>query len=301
MVFRTPEGRSNRGCGLRRASARPGGTYVGGKGRSNSGAASTYASSFPIVRLGRRRRSSGSGVTRPPIISGGMAENALYFPYIEVPDSADFTRLLLYWRSVGSIIPTAARRSEPASCERMRSLIDAGLVRPIDPSAVASPDLNERFVDLIDGWLARRPPSDRPARPIRVHTGKGSDWLWKELRHRALARERKTSRWIDVDGRVAAAYLMALASDICKYRDDIEPVTDQVHSSRSAPVPQKGRRPTSCSMRCVVLFSRDSCLRPIVLCRLRSWWRSNRTRALNSTSFVPRRARFARGRGCADA
>jgi len=35
-----------------------------------------------------------------------MEANALYFPYIKVPKSAWFTRILLYWDKVGAIIPS---------------------------------------------------------------------------------------------------------------------------------------------------------------------------------------------------
>lgn len=35
-----------------------------------------------------------------------MARKVLYFPYISVPESAWFTRVLLYWDEVGSIVPS---------------------------------------------------------------------------------------------------------------------------------------------------------------------------------------------------
>ena len=47
-----------------------------------------------------------------------MEADALYFPYIKVPKSAWFTRILLYWDKVGAIIPsdyvTAHNIEEPA-------------------------------------------------------------------------------------------------------------------------------------------------------------------------------------------
>lgn len=34
-----------------------------------------------------------------------MSNKILYFPYINVPDTAWFSRMLLYWDEVGAIIP----------------------------------------------------------------------------------------------------------------------------------------------------------------------------------------------------
>lgn len=34
-----------------------------------------------------------------------MSSNALYYPYIQVPESPWFTRVLLYWDRVGAIVP----------------------------------------------------------------------------------------------------------------------------------------------------------------------------------------------------
>jgi hypothetical protein len=60
-----------------------------------------------------------------------MADAALYYPYIEVPDSPALTRVLLYWDELGSIIPH--ERSPMRLRARTRELVDTGLVRPVSP------------------------------------------------------------------------------------------------------------------------------------------------------------------------
>jgi hypothetical protein len=34
-----------------------------------------------------------------------MADAVIYFPYIRVPDNEWFTRVLLYWDQLGTIVP----------------------------------------------------------------------------------------------------------------------------------------------------------------------------------------------------
>jgi hypothetical protein len=109
----------------------------------------------------------------------------------------------------------------------MRSLIDAGLVTLIDPLTAMSPELNERFVDMVDEWLAHRPTNEPPALPMRVHVGKARIGSASSYAVAGWQGRATTSRWMYVEGRVAAAYLMALAADLCRYRSDMEPVTDQ--------------------------------------------------------------------------
>jgi hypothetical protein len=61
------------------------------------------------------------------------ARPALYFPYIEVPDSPSLTRVLLYWDQLRSIVPLG-RRGRPRLSDRLSELISLGLVEPVDPA-----------------------------------------------------------------------------------------------------------------------------------------------------------------------
>ena len=62
-----------------------------------------------------------------------MKSNVIYFPYIRVPKSVWFTRLLLYWDRVLSITPVDFFENPEALGEHTRSLVERDLVKPIPP------------------------------------------------------------------------------------------------------------------------------------------------------------------------
>lgn len=62
-----------------------------------------------------------------------MESNVLYFPYIKVPKSTWFTRMLLYWDSVGTIVPYDFFENPDALGEHTKGLFERELVKPIPP------------------------------------------------------------------------------------------------------------------------------------------------------------------------
>jgi hypothetical protein len=72
-------------------------------------------------------------------------QGALYFPYIAVPESAWWTRTMLYWDRVATIVPEAffedPELHEPYTLE----LIRAGLIEQISPQQAAGERLEENF------------------------------------------------------------------------------------------------------------------------------------------------------------
>jgi hypothetical protein len=62
-----------------------------------------------------------------------MNSQLLYFPYISVPDDAWFTRVLLYWDKVGSIVPAPYAEAPAALSSYMQQLLRAELVSPVIP------------------------------------------------------------------------------------------------------------------------------------------------------------------------
>jgi hypothetical protein len=68
-----------------------------------------------------------------------LPESVIYFPYIQVPQSAFITRLLLYWDEVATIVPDEWAFSAPAYRNRLLGdfasvLVDAGLVTMAVPT-----------------------------------------------------------------------------------------------------------------------------------------------------------------------
>jgi len=64
-----------------------------------------------------------------------VADQVLYFPYISVPSDAWFTRVLLYWDAVGSIVPAPYADAPERLTPYMQDLMAAQMIRPISPEA----------------------------------------------------------------------------------------------------------------------------------------------------------------------
>lgn len=166
-----------------------------------------------------------------------MADSALYFPYIEVPKSPTLTRVLLYWDTLGSIVP----QDVPPS-PRMQRLIDLDLVVPVDPRDHAGIDhagrrsLERDFEGLVEHYRQTHARGRRPTKPdlpVRIHSDKGEWRFWKTLETSGLARIPKTTEyahrgWITVDGHIGALYMALLATWIGQTaRVTMDPITDQ--------------------------------------------------------------------------
>jgi hypothetical protein len=156
-----------------------------------------------------------------------MADSALYYPYIDVPESPSLLRVLLYWDTLGSLIPEGAV-VKPWT----RELIASGLVEPIRPSRYVDASTLVADVDcLLDADLLR--PSLAP--PFFLHIEKTNRWMLELLRERGLATwapdvrpDRPGKGWIAVDGNIGALYVAYLVSYICAHGGlDMEPITDQ--------------------------------------------------------------------------
>jgi Family of unknown function (DUF6236) len=156
----------------------------------------------------------------------GMPDDALYFPYIEVPDHPSLTRVLLYWDRLGTIVPW----SVPELSERMDALVDADLVLRIEPEAVI-----EGIAGFEEGFLALLNAIGGPKADSAgslIHRDKATSNLWAELQQRGLAREAKTfaeGGWMSVDSRVGRLYMAYLAKCLAR-RLGREPITDQRHA-----------------------------------------------------------------------
>ena len=62
-----------------------------------------------------------------------MKNKVLYFPYIDVPRSAWLIRMLLYWDTVGVIMPYQFVEEPEELTEFTRDLLKAGLLAQVIP------------------------------------------------------------------------------------------------------------------------------------------------------------------------
>jgi hypothetical protein len=143
-----------------------------------------------------------------------VPESVIYFPRINPPDSEWFTRVLLYWDEVGTIVPIA----DPNQVldDYTRGLVDAGLVKPVVPAMYMGriPRFESAFLDLIDhdpGVPKSR--VDLNAVPsARIHVQKFGEGLAEELQQRGLARPAGEYGWFEVERRTGHLFMTYLAT-----------------------------------------------------------------------------------------
>jgi Family of unknown function (DUF6236) len=164
------------------------------------------------------------------------ADKALYFPYINVPENSWFTRVLLYWDEVGSIVPSRFADDLGFLSPYMGELIDARLVRPVIPDDYTwelfqSIEPFFAFVDE-DPEINRRRASGEVSldTTFQIHGEKLGLVVANELKWRNLARcSTREEGWYDVEPRTATAFMAHLATTLAKLPEvGMDPVTDKV-------------------------------------------------------------------------
>ena len=161
-----------------------------------------------------------------------MANSALYFPYIDVPQTQWLFRVLLYWDTIKSIVPIDYVNAPEQHSAEMRELLAAGLVEPVMPSEYIS-DI-DRFGD---GFLSfvehrqrglRRLKAGKPGKheegAMLLHVEKLGR-VGDALVDRSLA-ERAGYPWFRVQRWVAVSFMAYLAAVLGQQHGvEADPVT----------------------------------------------------------------------------
>lgn len=152
---------------------------------------------------------------------------ALYYPYIQVPESPWFTRVLLYWDKVGAIVPYEYIQDPDKLGPYMVGLVREKLVEQIIPGQHLWQVKNFKlaFLEYIDTQDFKT--TYRSSWP-KVHMEKLQK-IGDELCQRGLAKKQdgKLSPWYKVEPRTAArfmAYLASVLGQIAKER--FYPITE---------------------------------------------------------------------------
>ena len=163
-----------------------------------------------------------------------IRDNALYFPYINVPYTAWFSRILLYWDKVGSIVPTEYLNRPVELQPEMRELVEAGAVEQVTTMAYAHEieELSESFISYVQGRLEtlRQQPaaraSLRKSKPVSLHIEKMGS-ISSELIGLGVAHEERYP-WFTVDSWVANDFMFFLASMLGDLKEvNAVPVTNE--------------------------------------------------------------------------
>lgn len=166
-----------------------------------------------------------------------MPDNALYFPYINVPNSDWFMRVLLYWDKACSIVPYEYFNHPERLAPHMRDLVVAELVEQIIPGQFIYeiPNFVDPFMDYVHGKLATRkkfafaitPTRQQPRALLHIEKINRID---DELIKLGLA-QRDNYPWVKVDAWVADAFMAYLAMSLGKLKEvNASPVTGESDS-----------------------------------------------------------------------
>ena len=184
-----------------------------------------------------------------------MADSVLYFPYISVPQTAWFARVLLYWDQVGSIVPEPHARDLSRVSPFMRDLVHARLVEPIVPGEFdielggamapffsfvdSDPEISARAKAGFGSTTASRGATESGT-VMHIHHDKFGFRVEEGLRQRGLARTAGGGgEWLEVESRTAAAFMAFLAAALGRFEQvAMDPITDSLASlSPFAPAP----------------------------------------------------------------
>jgi hypothetical protein len=169
-----------------------------------------------------------------------MANNALYFPYIDLPQNRFTNTALLYWNQVITIAPWGTEH-ELTPENQNDLLIRHDAIRQLHPESYSNnyPNFGRRFIELIDdlnfdqvypnkgGWARSR---DAVRTASRIHTSKVLTFdLGRMLIDRGLVLERETDGpWLMVEPITAELFMMYLSQCLAQdERLDCFPVTDE--------------------------------------------------------------------------
>jgi len=155
-----------------------------------------------------------------------MTSNALYFPYINVPDDDWTMRVLLYWDKLSSIVPTEFTSNPDQLRPHMRDLVSSGLVEKIHPASYIYmvEDFEGLFIKYVEKRLPRMKYTLHRKQPDRIHVEKLhglADWLVeKDLGARV------DYSWLEVEHWVAKAFMTYLATILGAIREvNATPIT----------------------------------------------------------------------------
>ena len=171
-----------------------------------------------------------------------MSSNALYYPYIRVPENPWFTRVLLYWDRVGAIVPYDYLENPEHLGPYMLSLVRENLVEQVVPGMHLwrVKNFTESFLDYADAkygkgnepyfsnWAAVHAQKLGGA---SIHMEKLHD-LAERLCERGLAQrnaDNPYSPWLKLEPRIADDFMAYLAGVLGQIAgdDSFSPITNR--------------------------------------------------------------------------
>lgn len=141
-----------------------------------------------------------------------MNNNAIYFPYINVPPTKFLVETLVYWDKLSSIVPYEFTVSPNILSKKMQDLTSAGLVEQLLPLNYFHKLINfeEEFLNIAIKWQQEN--KDSTFDYSRVHIEKLGD-LYHKLVELHIART-KEYPWLEMPTPLANIFMSILATQL---------------------------------------------------------------------------------------
>lgn len=174
-------------------------------------------------------------------------DGVIYYPHIRLPESAWFSRAVLYWDSVATIVPDRWIANPELLGSYTRELVQREIVTQLFPSYADLTRLARRFTHYVSNLepneLTKRRQDFTDGMTELIHSDKGVVDAFHQLQHQHLCS--RAGKWWRVERATAADYMAALAlalslpgHDIMRHDGDVfpdmvarrVPITDELHS-----------------------------------------------------------------------
>jgi hypothetical protein len=161
-----------------------------------------------------------------------MPNNALYFPYIDLPSTSWTTQAILYWDKLASIVPINHLHEPNQMDDLTRALLSEGLVEAIVPGMYIhqARRFDECFIEFVETKVLpirrRGSPRATPLPVTRIHVEKMGQ-IPDFLVDLGLAR-RLDWAWYEIDSLLANQFMAYLATVLSALPDiNATPITDR--------------------------------------------------------------------------
>jgi hypothetical protein len=142
----------------------------------------------------------------------GVRDSVLYFPQIEIPDTAWLRNALLLWDNVYRIVPPSYT---PQDSDDVKRAVDAGMLRPVRLEAADTGTVTAQFTSFLRA-LEFYPAGLVHDEMARLHTEKIDATLYPILERYSKAEK---DGWLELPIEIVRGYMFFLANQVAKRRN----------------------------------------------------------------------------------
>lgn len=163
-----------------------------------------------------------------------MKENAIYFPYIEVPNSSWLVKTLLYWNKFSTIVPNSEVNNFLNSSNIMKDLNGSELLNMINPAEFSSTNnmkiFFKDFLIYAAKWKKNNP--NYKGRYSEVHIEK-IGYIFDDLIKEKIIFQGRNSAWYKMPMILSNVFMNGLATSLGSLTEiSAEPVTDILYKNK---------------------------------------------------------------------